>query len=174
MNPMDDPRWLTPDESAFWRAFVDVNLRIIEAVGADMRADSDCTMDDYEVLVRLSEAPDRRIRMSELSDQVVQSRSRLTQRIDRLAQRGWVRRERCPQDRRGAFAVLTDDGFAALAEAAPMHVASVRRHLVDRLDPSQLRAATSLLRSIVDEPADRAATDHDTAGSADIDPGVTS
>lgn len=150
METMDDtPRWLDDDEMAFWRAFHEVNLRVLDAIGHDLRDDSDLTTDDYEVLVRLSEAPDRRIRMSELSDQVVQSRSRLTQRIDRMVERGWVNRERCPEDGRGTLAVLTDDGFAVLAEAAPGHVASVRRHLIDRLDRDQLRAGLDLLDRLI-------------------------
>lgn len=147
MDPMTErpARWLDADEMAFWRAFLSANLSVLDAISHDLKADSDLTMDDYEVLVQLSEAPERRMRMSELSDHVVQSRSRLTQRIDRLVQRGWVRRERCPEDRRGAFAVLTDDGFDALADAAPGHVESVRRHLIDRLDRSQLLVGRELL-----------------------------
>jgi DNA-binding MarR family transcriptional regulator len=153
---MAEPRWLNPQEMDFWRAFLDANLRVLGAIDADLRADSGITSDDYEVLVRLSEAPDRSIRMSELSEQVVQSRSRLTQRVDRLVSRGWIRRERCPEDRRGAFAVLTEEGFEALATAAPMHVASVRRHLIDRIDPDALPAGTALLRSVL---ADDSVTD---------------
>ncbi len=141
-------RWLDDTEMRFWRNYLSASHRALEAISADLRAESGLTMDDYEVLVHLSEAPDRAIRMSELSELVVQSRSRLTQRIDRMVERGWVRREPCPDDRRGQFAVLTDDGFAALAAAAPGHVASVRRHLIDRIDRDHLGAAADLFHDL--------------------------
>lgn len=149
----DEIRWLDREEEAFWRDFLAVNLRLLDDISADLRAESDLTMDDYEVLVHLSEAPDRRVRMSELSDMVVQSRSRLTQRIDRMVERRWVRRERCPEDGRGQYAVLTDTGFDTLAEAAPGHVASVRRHLIDRLDRDQLRAAAEVMAVLAEPPS---------------------
>jgi DNA-binding MarR family transcriptional regulator len=145
----DEAAWLDDDEMAFWRAFLSASGRAMNAIGIDLRADSGLTLDDYEVLVRLSEAPDLRIRMSELADSVVQSRSQLTQRIDRMVDRGLVARVRCPEDRRGTFAVLTDAGVDMLAAAAPDHVASVRRHVIDHLDRRQLRAGTEALRSIV-------------------------
>jgi DNA-binding MarR family transcriptional regulator len=143
------PRWLDPDEMRFWRGFVEVSGRALDAINADLRADADLTHDDYEVLVRLSEAPDRRMRMSELADQVIQSRSRLTQRVDRLVERGLVERQRCPEDRRGMLAALTDDGFRTLVDAAPAHVESVRRHLIDRLGPEQIRAGADVFEAVV-------------------------
>jgi DNA-binding MarR family transcriptional regulator len=90
-------------------------------------------------LVQLSEAPDRSLRMSDLADASESSRSRLSHAVARLEQSGWVRRESCPTDRRGAFAILTDTGFEALAAAAPAHVESVRTHLFDRLTREQVR-----------------------------------
>jgi DNA-binding MarR family transcriptional regulator len=143
------PRWLDPDEMRFWRGFIEVSGRALDAINADLRADADVTHDDYEVLVRLSEAPGRRMRMSELAEQVIQSRSRLTQRVDRLVERGYVERQRCPDDRRGMLATLTEAGFRTLAEAAPAHVESVRRHLIDRLDPEQIRAGAELFDAVV-------------------------
>ena len=143
-------RWLDDDEMAFWRAYTVAAGRLNAAVDADLRAESGLTIDDYEVLVHLSEAPERRIRMSDLADRVVQSRSRLTQRIDRMVSRGFVERQQCPEDRRGTFAVLTDVGFEALAAAAPGHVESVRRHLLDHLDPAQIRAGADLFRTLLD------------------------
>ena len=142
-------RWLDPDEMRFWRGFIEVSGRALDAINADLRTDADLTHDDYEVLVRLSEAADRRMRMSELADQVIQSRSRLTQRIDRLVERGWVERQRCPDDRRGMLAALTDAGFGVLAEAAPAHLESVRRHLIDRLGPEQIRAGAAVFEAVL-------------------------
>lgn len=88
---------------------------------------------DYEILVRLSEAPDRRMRMSDLASATLASRSRLSHQIDRLESAGIVQRMTCSEDRRGSFAVLTDHGWQALVAAAPDHVAGVRRHFVDVL-----------------------------------------
>ena len=104
----------------------------------------------YELLVRLSEAPDRRLRMSELADKSQSSRSRLSHTVARLEEAGWVVRETCPSDRRGAFAVLTEVGFAALEAAAPLHVESVRAHLFDQLDPDQLDALRAISEQILD------------------------
>jgi DNA-binding MarR family transcriptional regulator len=92
----------------------------------------------YEVLVMLSESPGRSRRMSDLADATQSSRSRLSHAVTRLEGLGWVRRETCAEDRRGALAVLTDEGFAALEAAAPDHVESVRTHLFDLLSPTQL------------------------------------
>lgn len=142
-------RWLDGDEMAFWRAYTVAAGRLNAAIDADLRAESNLTLDDYEVLVHLSEAPDRRIRMSELADRVVQSKSRLTQRIDRMVARGLVEREQCPEDRRGTFAVLTDEGLAVLEAAAPGHVDSVRRHLLDHLDAAQVRAGADLFETLL-------------------------
>jgi DNA-binding MarR family transcriptional regulator len=102
----------------------------------------------YELLVRLSEAPERRLRMSALADAAVSSRSRLSHAIAQLEQRGWVRREACPEDRRGQVAVLTDDGFAALAAAAPGHVEAVRELLIDRITPAQLRQLRAISEAV--------------------------
>ena len=92
----------------------------------------------YGILVVLSEQPERSLRMTEIADMLRFSRSRLTHAIGRLEERGWVERVVCPTDRRGTFAVLTEAGHAALAAAAPGHVAGVRRHFFDRLTPEQV------------------------------------
>src|ERR671927_470893 len=94
----------------------------------------------YEILVQLSETPGRRMRMSELADRCLSSRSRLSHAVSRLEERGWVRRQVCAEDGRGQLAVLTDEGFAALEAAGPVHVESVRTHLFDQLSPAQIAA----------------------------------
>ena len=104
----------------------------------------------YEILVRLSEAPGRSLRMSDLADVSESSRSRLSHAVSRLEARGWVVRESCETDRRGAFAVLTDEGFAALATMAPVHVDGVRRHLFDRLDDEQVAALGTICQAVLD------------------------
>lgn len=111
---------------------------LFEQFDRELQRDASMSAAHYEVLVRLSEAPGRRLRMSALADRSQSSRSRLSHTIGRLEHAGWVARETCPSDRRGAFAVLTEDGFAALQAAAPVHVEGVRTHLFDQLDRSQL------------------------------------
>ena len=112
-----EPQWLDEDEMRLWRSFVEVSVRLLSTLDARLKAAAGVSFDDYEVLVHLSEAPDRRLRMAELSDRLIHSRSRLTQRVDRLARRGLVRREKCAGDRRGTWAVLTAEGLAALRES---------------------------------------------------------
>lgn len=148
-------RWLDDVEMRVWRGFLHTNLRVNQQVNEGLKAAADMTLDDYEVLVHLSESDDRRLRMSELSSRLLHSQSRLTQRVDRLARRGLVCREKCPDDRRGTFAVLTDAGFAALEAAAPHHLDDVRRALIDRLRPDEL----ALLARVFGRLADDEATD---------------
>lgn len=132
-------RWLDADEQLSWRSFLEAQQRLTDRLDRELRAAHDIGLDDYEVLVFLSESADGRLRMSELADQLLHSRSRLTYRIDRLVRSGLVRREQCPDDKRGMFAVLTDAGRALLAEAAPLHVTGVRTHLVDTMTPAEFR-----------------------------------
>jgi DNA-binding MarR family transcriptional regulator len=103
----------------------------------------------YEILVRLSEADGRSLRMSELADRTLSSRSRLSHAVARLEERGWVAREDCPTDRRGQVARLTDAGLATLAAAAPGHVNAVREFLIDRLTGEQLEQLTAIGEAIL-------------------------
>lgn len=128
---------------------MDSSRRIAAATERQLKDDHDLSADDYEVLVRLSEAPDRRIRMSELAASVANSPSRLSQRIDRMAARGLVSRDRCAEDGRVWWAVLTDEGFAALEAAAPGHVEEVRRQFVDRLSATDLATLARILPKLV-------------------------
>ena len=139
-----EPRWLTPEEQTVWRAFLDVSRLLFEQLGRQLAEDSDMSLAEYEILVQLSETPDRMMRMSELADRCLSSRSRLSHAVSRLEERGWVRRQECPEDGRGLLAVLTDEGFAALEAAAPIHVESVRTHLFDQLSPEQVAAMRDL------------------------------
>ncbi len=145
---MTAPRWLDAEEMSFWRGFIEVTSTVLADIETALKADADIAFDDYEVLVHLSEADQRRIRMNELSELLLNSRSRLTQRVDRLAARGLVAREKCPGDKRGTFAVLTDDGFALLERVAPKHLVAVRDRLIDRLDPQQVRAGSEIFAAL--------------------------
>ncbi|WP_433533442.1 MarR family winged helix-turn-helix transcriptional regulator [Micromonospora sp. CA-263727] len=131
-------RWLDPEEQRTWRAFLAASRALMDTLDRELQRDAGMPHAYYELLVRLSEAPQRRLRMSELADATGSSRSRLSHAVARLEAAGWVRREDCPTDRRGQLALLTDDGFATLAAAAPGHVEGVRRHLFDALSPAQV------------------------------------
>lgn len=131
------PQWLDADEQHAWREFLHAT-RLLEAVlDRDLQAQG-LQLSEYEILSMLSEQPDRRLRMSEIAELVVQSRSRLTHTAGRLEQRGWVRREACVGDRRGVELVLTDLGYAEIARMAPTHVDGVRRNFVAHLSREDL------------------------------------
>ncbi|MEV4119666.1 MarR family transcriptional regulator [Micromonospora sp. NPDC049645] len=131
-------RWLDPDEQRTWRAYLTVSRVLMDTLDRELQRDAGMPHAYYEILVQLSEAPGRQLRMSELAQAAGSSRSRLSHAVARLEAAGWVRREDCPTDRRGQIALLTDEGFATLAAAAPGHVEGVRRHLFDALSPAQV------------------------------------
>ena len=150
------PRWLNQDEELVWRTWLEASERMSRRVAADLRRDSGIDHGDYEVLVRLSEADGRRLRMSDLADAVVSSPSKLSQRIDRLSKAGFVERERCPSDRRGLFAVLTKPGLDALDAAARLHVESVRSHFFDHLSPDDVSALAAVIPKLASSSRGRA------------------
>jgi DNA-binding MarR family transcriptional regulator len=133
-------RWLTDSEQASWRAWIEASNTLNNQLSADLQRQHDLTLADYEILVQLSEHPDRRLRMSELAEATLASRSRLTHQVDRLVKRGWIERQECELDRRGSFAALTEEGWQAIVAAAPDHVESVRAYLVDALGPEEFAA----------------------------------
>lgn len=153
-----EPRWLDDDEQKVWRTFLEANRLLNDRLDRQMQTDSGITHSYYEVLVRLSEAPDRTLRMSELAGSLLSSRSRLTHAVNKLEERGWVVRTPCEVDKRGQWAHLTDEGFAALEEAAPGHVEAVRRHLLDPLSPTQVRQLGEIMAAVrdglLDDPTD--------------------
>ncbi|MET8264844.1 MarR family winged helix-turn-helix transcriptional regulator [Micromonospora arida] len=131
-------RWLDPDEQRTWRAYLTASRVLMDNLDRELQRDAGMPHAYYEILVQLSEAPGRQLRMSQLAQAAGSSRSRLSHAVARLEAAGWVRREDCPTDRRGQIALLTDEGFATLAAAAPGHVEGVRRHLFDALSPAQV------------------------------------
>ncbi len=143
-------RWLDEDEQRTWRAFLTATRALMETLDRELQRDAGMPHAYYEILVRLSEAPERRLRMSDLAEATDSSRSRLSHAIARLEAAGWVRREECPTDRRGQLALLTDEGFATLAAAAPGHVEGVRRHLFDALSPAQVDQLRWISETLVD------------------------
>jgi len=145
----DDVRWLNDDEQATWRAFLEANRIVFEQIETQLQRQSGVPHTYYEILVRLSEAPDRSLRMSELASRSFSSRSRLSHAVARLSEMGWVERVDCPTDRRGQIARLTETGFAGLAQAAPGHVETVRKQIFDALSPDQVGALRSISEALL-------------------------
>ena len=128
-----EPCWLNAEEMRAWRAYV-VGSQLLECqLNRELQDEHQLALADYELLVRLSEAPCGQIRMSTLAEQVASSKSRVSHQIGGMEKTGLVRRQDCPGDRRGVFAVLTSHGWDVLRNAAPTHVRGVRDHLVDLL-----------------------------------------
>ena len=166
-----EPRWLSGDEQRTWRDFLTATQWLFASVDGQLQRDAGMPLAYYEILVRLSEAPDRSLRMTQLAAASASSKSRVSHAVARLEERGWVRRTDCPTDRRGQIAELTDAGYAALSAAAPGHVEQVRRVLLDPLSAGQLRQlgeiSAAILAAAGDAPADgdcQAALDEPVAG----------
>lgn len=149
MTDRGEPRWLTPAEQRAWRAHLAAHKLLAHRLDRELQ-ETGLSLNDYEILVNLSESPGRRMRMSDLADATIQSRSRLSHQISRMEAKGLVVREDCRDDRRGTFAVLTDKGWETIQRVAPDHVASVREHFVDRLTDDQLRELEAAFAPIVE------------------------
>jgi DNA-binding MarR family transcriptional regulator len=147
------PRWLNTDEQHTWRESIQAWQWLLAAVDVQLQRDSGMPLAYYEILVRLSEAPDRSLRMTQLAEASSSSKSRVSHAVARLEERGWVRRMDCPTDRRGQIAMLTDQGFDALAKAAPGHVEQVRRVLFDALSAEQIRQLDGISAAILAQAA---------------------
>ncbi len=143
------PNWLTDEEQQAWRATVQLSQLLLRQLDRDLTAHG-LSGRDYEIMVELSEAPEHRLRMTDLADATSQSRSRLSHQITRMEKRGLVRRDDCEGDKRGTFAVLTKAGFDAIERVAPYHVEQVRRHYIDRLTAQQQEEIRSAFQPIVD------------------------
>jgi DNA-binding MarR family transcriptional regulator len=133
-------RWLDGEEQRSWRSFITGVTALFEKLDRELRDEHDVSLAEYELMVRLSEAPERSLRMAELASSVSHSRSRTTHTISRMERDGIVARVACPEDGRGVMAVLTPAGFERLRAAAHTHVQGVRRHLVDLADPDDFLA----------------------------------
>jgi DNA-binding MarR family transcriptional regulator len=143
------PRWLSDDEQRAWRAFLQMSARLDATLNRELQQTSGLSLADYEVLVLLSEAPDGRLRIYRLADDLQWEQSRLSHHLARMQRRGLVTREECTTDRRGAFVVLTPAGRTAIEQAAPAHVGAVRRLVFDGLTPDQVGALESVARLVI-------------------------
>jgi len=146
---MTRPAWLTPEEMRAWIAFLDCSTLLSDYLDQQLRRDAGLTHADYSLLARLSAAPDRTLGMSALAEQLKFTRSRLTRAVIRLEESRYVRRRGDSNDRRGQLVELTDNGMDLLTDAAPGHVAAVRRAVFDALTPTQVRQLASIGEAVV-------------------------
>jgi DNA-binding MarR family transcriptional regulator len=151
------PRWLDDDEQETWRTYLWANQLLRESLDRQLQRDARMPHTYYMILAMLSEAPDRAMTMTDLAQLVRSSPSRLSHAVAKLEEAGWVTRRRHAEDGRTTVATLTDDGFSALADAAPGHVEQVRSVLFDPLTPEQVRQLREICRAVLTklEPAPR-------------------
>ena len=140
--------WLSPEQQRIWRTYLLGSARLTERLDADLRKFG-LDLPEYEILVTLSESPDRRARMSDLAEAVHQSRSRLTHTIARMEKQDLVQRASCPTDRRGVWAILTDQGMELLCTAAPSHVAAVQRNFVQAVEDKDFVALGRVFAAVL-------------------------
>lgn len=143
---------LTPEELAAWAGFLRTHARLTRVLDEELRREHDLPLTTYDVLVQLESAPDRSMRMSELADAVLLSRSGLTRLVDRLEREELLERRDCPDDARGLLAALTPAGLARLHEARPTHLGGVRRLFLAPLDDAERRRLGALWRRLTGEP----------------------
>ncbi|MEU9210480.1 MarR family transcriptional regulator [Streptomyces sp. NPDC048415] len=154
-----EPRWLTDEEQRIWRAYMHATTLLEDHLDRQLQRDAGMPHIYYGLLVQLAEAPRRRLRMTELAMNAKITRSRLSHAIARLEKNGWVRREDCSSDKRGQFAVLTDDGYEVLRRTAPGHVTAVRQAVFERLSADQQKALGEAMRIVAEglQPKDAGA-----------------
>jgi DNA-binding MarR family transcriptional regulator len=145
------PAWLDSDQQRSWRAYLVGTTLLMDRLDRDLRERHDLSIPEYEILVRLSEAENHRMRMAVLAASVSHSRSRVTHTVARMEKDGLVTRTACESDGRGVEAVLTDKGVAVLEEAAPTHVEGVRRFLVDLVDEEDFAAVGRVFNAVSDK-----------------------
>ncbi len=136
------------EDHRLWRLFLSASTRLLERLDHELQQRSQLSLTDFDILSMLAGAPSNRLRMSELAEQVLVSRSRLTYRVDRLAELDYVTRQECEDDRRGLFAILTDNGAKALAAAAPGHIGDIRTLLWSLVAPEERAVLTEVLARV--------------------------
>ena len=146
-------RWLTEEEQQAWRGLLRMTSQLNARMNRQLLQDYGVSLTDYEVLVVLSEAPEGRLRVFEVADALAWEQSRVSHQLARMQRRGLVAREGCASDARGAFAVLTEAGRAAIERAAPAHVETVRQLIFDGLTHDQLTALTEITTGVLDRLA---------------------
>lgn len=142
--------WLTAAQQHSWRTYLSGTTVLSERLDRDLRLRHSMSLAEYEILVRLSEAADHRVRMAELADALSHSRSRITHTVARLEDSGYVKRVACPEDGRGVSAELTAEGFSALADAAHTHVAGVHDYFVATMTPKEFQLIGEIFERVAD------------------------
>lgn len=145
---MDGVQWLSESEQEMWRGYLDSTRLLLRALDRRLDLEAEISFADYEVLALLSEAPQRRLRMSDIAEAAVTTRSGVTRAVNRLADMGWLRRIPCPEDKRGSFAELTESGLTKVQSTAPVHVAALRRNVFDLLSPRDVKLFTHAYHQI--------------------------
>ena len=140
---------LTARELGVWRVFLRVHASLTRQLEHDLMVEHDLPLASYDVLVQLAEAPQRRLRMTDLADRVLLSRSGLTRLVDRMTADGLVERETCADDARGMFTVLTEAGLNRLRQTAPTHLRGIEDYMTSRLAPAELDALGELLAKLL-------------------------
>ena len=158
---MNNPDWLAPEEQTAWRGFLRTYGQLSAALGRELLQDAGLSIQDYAVLVELSESAEGRMRPFELGRELAWEKSRLSHHITRMIERDLVKREKCPTDQRGAFVAITPRGRKAISAAAPAHVAAVRRYFIDLLTTSELDTLAEIAQRVdsvlrATEPCDAA------------------
>lgn len=147
---MSEPQWLSHEQQQVWRLYLEVSQRLWARLGRELSEGTGVSMSEYDVMVKLSEAPERTLRMSELASRTTQSRSRVTHTVTRMEAAGLVERRPSTVDGRGVACTLTAAGLASLQAAAPVHVASVREHFVEPLADLDLEQARVVLERVAE------------------------
>ena len=150
MTESSQTRWLDEGQQRSWRALIMGMTLLTDRLDDDLRRRFGLSLTEYEILVRLSEREDRKLRMAQLADALAHSRSRVTHTVSRLEAAGLVRRSTSPDDGRGIVCAMTDAGWQLLQEMAPVHVAGVREHLVDLVDDDDLAAVGRVMDAVSD------------------------
>ncbi|MFJ9558617.1 MarR family winged helix-turn-helix transcriptional regulator [Streptomyces fuscichromogenes] len=143
-------RWLTAEEQHAWRSFVRMHERLMGRLSRLLQTESNVSPADFAVLVELTDVPDGRRRFQDLSRALEWEKSRMSHHIARMVKRGLVVRDECPEDGRGAFVVITDEGRAMIEAAAPRHVEAVRELFLDNVTPSELRLLARISERVVE------------------------
>ncbi|MEV5150312.1 MarR family transcriptional regulator [Streptomyces sp. NPDC052727] len=144
-------RWLTPEEQHAWRSFIRLHDKLRGRLSRSLQAESNVSATDFAVLVELTDVPDGRRRFQELARALEWEKSRMSHHIARMVKRGLVVREECPEDGRGAFVVITEEGRAMIEAAAPRHVEAVRELFLDHVTPAELRTLAQISERVVEK-----------------------
>jgi DNA-binding MarR family transcriptional regulator len=146
---MTDPRWLDDRQQRAWRGYLAMQAQLQAQLNRELQADSGMSLADFDVLVALTDRPDVQMRVLELAEALQWEKSRLSHHLARMERRGLVERQDCPDDARGAFVVLTEDGRRAIERAAPSHVEAVRSLVFDGLDPQQVDTLADVAQAVL-------------------------